>query len=316
MTGPKGMLTLDQLRTKIGAGEIDTVIVAFADHYGRLHGKRFDAGFFIEEIYDHGGHACDYLLTVDMEMNPVPGYRYASWEQGYGDFHMVPDPSTMRVASWLDRTALVLCDLQDTRTHEPVSVAPRSVLRRQIALAAEAGINRASRVRAGVLHLRRQLPRRRRKTLRGHDACRLVRRGLPPPAGHAGRALQRARAPAPGGVRHSRRELEGRVGPRTARDEHPLRGRTVDGRPARSDEAWHEGDRGGTRRQRDVHGKAVRGGGRVKLPHPPQPLEGRGSRFPGRDSVRASARLGRLPLVPRRLDGSRQRADGLLRARR
>ncbi len=153
MTSPRGMLSLEELRAKAGAGEIDTVVLAFTDHYGRLHGKRFDASFFIEEVHAHGTHACDYLLTADMEMNPVPGYRYASWELGYGDFHMVPDLSTMRMASWLDRTALVLCDLQDTKpalspakagaegTHEPVSVAPRSVLRRQIALAAEAGFS-------------------------------------------------------------------------------------------------------------------------------------------------------------------------------
>lgn len=135
----RGMLTLEELRPKVEAGEIDTVILAFADHYGRLHGKRFDAEFFLDEVYKTGTHACDYLLTVDMEMNPVPGYKYASWEQGYGDFHMAPDLSTMRVASWLDRTAFVLCDLHDPKTHELVDVAPRSILRRQLERAAESG---------------------------------------------------------------------------------------------------------------------------------------------------------------------------------
>lgn len=135
----RGMLTLDELRAKAEAGEIDTVILAFADHYGRLHGKRFDAEFFLEEVHGAGTHACDYLLTVDMEMNPVPGYKYASWEQGYGDFHMAPDLSTMRAASWLDRSALVLCDLHDTKSHELVSVGPRSILRRQLDRAADSG---------------------------------------------------------------------------------------------------------------------------------------------------------------------------------
>lgn len=135
----RGMLTLDELRAKAEAGAIDTVILAFSDHYGRLLGKRFDASFFLDDVCRSGAHACDYLLTVDMEMNPVPGYDYASWEQGYGDFHMAPDLDTMRVASWLDRTALVLCDLHDTKTHELVSVAPRSILRRQLDRAAESG---------------------------------------------------------------------------------------------------------------------------------------------------------------------------------
>lgn len=35
-----------------------------------------------------------------MEMEPVPGYDYANWERGYGDFHMAPDLATMRVAAW------------------------------------------------------------------------------------------------------------------------------------------------------------------------------------------------------------------------
>jgi len=133
------MLTLEDLRAKTDTGEIDTVIVAFADHYGRLHGKRFDASFFIEDAVANGTHACDYLLTVDMEMEPVAGYSYASWEQGFGDFHLVPDLETLRVASWLDRTALVLCDIEDEKAHTPVAVAPRSVLRRQLERAAAAG---------------------------------------------------------------------------------------------------------------------------------------------------------------------------------
>lgn len=133
------MIRHQELESKVESDEIDTVVVAFTDHYGRLHGKRFDARHFIEEISDHGTHGCDYLLTVDMEMEPVPGYAYANWELGYGDFHMVPDLDTMRVATWLDRTALVLCDLRDPRTHDLVAVAPRSILRRQLAGAADSG---------------------------------------------------------------------------------------------------------------------------------------------------------------------------------
>ena len=135
----RGMLTLNELRSHVEIGAIDTVVVAFTDHYGRLHGKRFDASFFADEVHADGTHACDYLLTVDMEMTPVPGYRYASWEQGYGDFHMAPDLSTLRLASWLDRTAIVLCDLHDTKTHDLVSVAPRSILRCQLKCAADSG---------------------------------------------------------------------------------------------------------------------------------------------------------------------------------
>ncbi len=124
-------MQVDELRVGAGDGSIDTVVLAFTDAYGRLVGKRFDVEFFLDSI-DDGTHACDYLLAVDMEMEPVPGYVFASWEQGYGDVHLLPDLGTLRLAAWADRTAIVLCDLVDDTTHEAVGVAPRSILRRQL----------------------------------------------------------------------------------------------------------------------------------------------------------------------------------------
>jgi len=138
VTAP-GMLTVDGLAESVELGTVDTVVVGFTDHYGRLCGKRFDAGFFLDEAVAGGTHACDYLLTTDMEMEPVPGYRFANWDLGYGDVHLVPDLATLRTASWLDRTALVLCDVEDARTHEQVAVAPRTILRRQVEAAAALG---------------------------------------------------------------------------------------------------------------------------------------------------------------------------------
>lgn len=139
MTTTTGMLTSDDLREHVAKGTIDTVLVVFTDPYGRSMGKRFDARFFVDEGLEHGTHACDYLLTVDMEMNPVPGYRFASWDRGYGDVHLVPDPGTLRVASWLDRTAMVQCDVHDSKSGALVEVAPRTLLRRQLERAAAAG---------------------------------------------------------------------------------------------------------------------------------------------------------------------------------
>ena len=85
------MLTLDELRKLVAGDDVDTVVVGFTDHYGRLVGKRYDAGMFVDEVAAHGTHGCDYLLTTDMEMEPVPGYQFANWELGYGDVHLVPD---------------------------------------------------------------------------------------------------------------------------------------------------------------------------------------------------------------------------------
>ncbi|MBL8131757.1 MAG: glutamine synthetase [Anaerolineae bacterium] len=135
----QGMLTIDDLAGLVERGEIDTVVLGFTDHYGRLMGKRIDAEFFLDSAAEAGTHACNYLLTVNMEMEPVRGYEYANWERGYGDFHMVPDLDTLRLASWLDKTAMVLCDVQEEKTHRLTPVAPRSILRRQLDRAAGSG---------------------------------------------------------------------------------------------------------------------------------------------------------------------------------
>jgi glutamine synthetase len=133
-----GMLTGAQLGDLIERGEIETVLTVFPDMYGRLMGKRITGHYFMDHVLDDGMHACDYLLACDMEMDVIPGYKYTSWETGYGDFHCVPDLSTLRYAAWLPKTAIVLCDLY-TQSDEIVEVAPRRMLQRQIARARQMG---------------------------------------------------------------------------------------------------------------------------------------------------------------------------------
>ncbi len=135
------MLTLDELRGEVESGSIDTVVVAFTDMQGRLMGKRVHAAFFFEEeVAEHGVEACDYLLALDMEMDPVPGYEIANWEQGYGDFVLKPDLATLRRIPWLEATALLLCDVlwHDGR---PVDPSPRQVLKRQVERARALGFD-------------------------------------------------------------------------------------------------------------------------------------------------------------------------------
>jgi glutamine synthetase len=100
-------MNLQELRAKVEAGEIDTVLIALTDMQGRLQGKRLTARHFLEEVADHGAEGCNYLLAVDVEMNPVEGYEMASWERGYGDFSMRPDLST-RPVPWHESTAMPL----------------------------------------------------------------------------------------------------------------------------------------------------------------------------------------------------------------
>jgi glutamine synthetase len=134
------VVTADELADLIGRGEVDTVLAAFGDHQGRLMGKRVTGRFYLDHVSGADGfEACDYLLATDVDMVPNPGYAFANYDRGYGDVRAVVDPSTIRLCGWLDRTALVLCDLTDVVSGAPVAVAPRSILRAQADRAAEAG---------------------------------------------------------------------------------------------------------------------------------------------------------------------------------
>jgi len=138
-TSIRGKITLDGLDKLARAGEVDTVLVVFPDAYGRFMGKRVPADFFLDTVAPHGMHACNYLLTVDMEMDVIEGYEYANWSKGYGDFHCAPDLNTLRVLSWLEKSVMVICDLESEPGHLPVEPAPRTMLRRQIGRLAELG---------------------------------------------------------------------------------------------------------------------------------------------------------------------------------
>jgi glutamine synthetase len=133
-------VSTDELAELIRSDEIDTVLTVFPDLQGRLVGKRTTGRFYLEHVSGpEGFEACDYLIATDMDNNPVPGYRFASYQLGYGDVRAVVDAETIRVTPWIDKTALVMCDLFDVDTGEPIEVAPRQIVRRQEEAAAELG---------------------------------------------------------------------------------------------------------------------------------------------------------------------------------
>jgi len=136
---------LDELRSRMAAGEVDTLMVAFTDMQGRLMGKRVTAPAFLDGVIDHGAHVCTYLLGTDMEMSTPDGFQLMNWETGYGDYVISPDWETLRVLPWQDRTALVLGDVVDEDSGTEIGVSPRTILKRQIAAAAELGM----RIKAG-----------------------------------------------------------------------------------------------------------------------------------------------------------------------
>jgi glutamine synthetase len=134
-----GNLDRHALEKLVDDGDIDTILVVFPDMQGRFMGKRVMGEFFLHEILgDEGMHACNYLLTVDVDMEPLPGYRYANWDKGYGDFAMVPDMDTLRLIPWLEKTALVICDVL-SEEGDIVEVAPRQILKRQLERAKDKG---------------------------------------------------------------------------------------------------------------------------------------------------------------------------------
>ncbi len=132
-------MTLEQLKQAYDAGQIDTVLACQVDMQGRLMGKRFHADFFLNSAFEET-HSCNYLLATDMDMHTVDGYAATSWRAGYGDYVMKPDLSTLRPLPWLEGTALVLCDVLDHHSHEPVPHSPRAVLQKQISRLAALGM--------------------------------------------------------------------------------------------------------------------------------------------------------------------------------
>ncbi len=133
-----GTLSFETLKTQVTDGTIDTVLVCGVDMQGRLMGKRFHAVNFVETSHAET-HCCNYLLATDLEMATPPGYKSTGWQSGYGDYVMQPDLSTLRPVPWLDGTVMVLCDLMDHDTHQPVPHSPRAILKKQIARLAELG---------------------------------------------------------------------------------------------------------------------------------------------------------------------------------
>ena len=231
----QGMLTVAELQELAHDGSIDTVLCMFTDLQGRFVGKRVLPDFFLEEVLgEEGLHACLYLLAIDMEMEPLPGYAYASWETGYGDFRMVPDLSTLRWYPWVE-------------THGDGAVRHRRRGRRGAgrggAAADPEGADREGRrdglpgedgVRARVLPVQGLVRRARRAPLPGPATGVALHHGLPHAADHEGRVVHPAGAQRHAGRRHPGRVLEGRVRQGPARDQHHVLRRAVERRPPRA----------------------------------------------------------------------------------
>jgi glutamine synthetase len=118
---------------KCTSSRIDTVVLAMTDLYGRLMGKRFCTQHVLEDnLLRKGTHMCDYMLANDINMDPIPGFKFANYENGYGDVHLAPDVKSLVISEWnRPKSAVFMCDLYDQRG-DLVQIAPRNMLKIQI----------------------------------------------------------------------------------------------------------------------------------------------------------------------------------------
>lgn len=119
---------------------IDTVIIAGADMQGRMFGKRMSPRIFAAKR-EEGLHICTCVFGWDMAQS-LEGLHvdFAGIHTGWHDFRLVPDLGTLRRAAWLEGTAICLADCVDDQAGTLLAVAPRTILRRQIAALEEEGL--------------------------------------------------------------------------------------------------------------------------------------------------------------------------------
>ncbi len=234
---------------------------------GRLQGKRLTATHFLDEVLEHGAEGCNYLLAVDVDMETVDGYAMSSWERGYGDFEMKPDLETLRPVPWQEGTVL-----RDGRPR-----LGRRRRRRRLAAPDPAPPARpARRARADRERRHRARVHRLQRHLRGRLEAGLPRPRAGQPLQHrllaarhgAGRAADPPDPQRDGGRRDDGRELEGRVQPRPARDQLPLRRGAA--RPPTTTSIYKNGAKEIAAQEEHVdhlHGEVQRARGQL-VPHP------------------------------------------------
>ena len=128
---------MERLKTWANEGSVETLIVAGVDLQGRLYGKRFAVGPFLGD-FAGGVNTCDCNYGWDVDRMLIPGMAFTGWHTGYGDMSLKPDWNTLRRYPWFDKTALVLCDTC-RESGDAISIAPRTILRGQLAKAAAMG---------------------------------------------------------------------------------------------------------------------------------------------------------------------------------
>jgi len=134
------IIDLDRFEELVSAGEVDTVVCAAPDPYGRLVGKRLTIGAFRTLCLEgEGVNASSFVFAVDLEMNPLD-LPVSNAENGWVDIRLVPDLTTMRRVPWEPTSLFVICDAHEGESDALLAVAPRTILKEQIARAEAQGL--------------------------------------------------------------------------------------------------------------------------------------------------------------------------------
>lgn len=133
-------LDLDDYLQLAQRGEVDTIICATPDPYGRLAGKRLTVNAFDSLcLRGDGVMASSAIFAYDIDMEPFD-LPVSSAENGWIDIRLVPDLSTLRRVPWETNSVMVICDVYEQDSDELLPVAPRSILKQQLARARERGM--------------------------------------------------------------------------------------------------------------------------------------------------------------------------------
>ena len=245
-----------------------------------------------------GIEGCNYLLALDMEMDPCPATR---WRAG----------SRATATSTCGRTSRRCGESRGSRGPRSSSATSRGTTARRSSprRARSCSARSSARPRPAstpmfgseleFFLLKETLRGGAREALPRPDAVGAVHPRLPRPRVDLRRAADPRRSATDGGAPVSGRELQGRGLAGPAGDQLPLRGRADDGRQPRHLQERRQGDRAPERLLDHLHGEARPRVDRQLVPPPLEPL--------ARRRERLRRRVGHLQAVPRR---ARSRARG------
>jgi glutamine synthetase len=128
----------DRVQALRAAG-VRTVQFGFPDVDGIFRGKRVPADYFCETVALKGSNIADVIFAWDVEDELIDGLEFSGWQTGYPDVVLMPDLDTLRVIPWEPTAASAVCDVNHPGG-EPVEIAPRALLKRQIERAAQLGV--------------------------------------------------------------------------------------------------------------------------------------------------------------------------------